>query len=76
MSGKFFLYVLTTTLVIWAMDSVNINGIFKKNRIIQARVFYFLLGLSIIYLITNFIWDLLLNKLWIILIENKKLWLV
>ena len=58
MSGKFFLYVLTTTLVIWAMDSVNINGIFKKNRIIQARVFYFLLGLSIIYLITNFIWDL------------------
>ena len=58
MSGKFFLYVLTTTLVIWAMDSVNINGIFKKNRIIQARVFYFLLGISIIYLITNFIWDL------------------
>ncbi len=58
MSGKFFLYVLTTTLVIWAMDSVNINGIFKKNRNIQARVFYFLLGISIIYLVTNFIWDL------------------
>jgi len=58
MSGKFFLYVLTTMLVIWAMDSININGIFKKNRIIQARVFYFLLGISIIYLVTNFIWDL------------------
>ena len=57
MSGKFFLYVLTTMLVIWAMDSININGIFKKNRIIQARVFYFLLGISIIYLVTNFIWD-------------------
>ena len=58
MSGKFFLYVLTTMLAIWAMDSININGIFKKNRIIQARVFYFLLGISIIYLVTNFIWDL------------------
>lgn len=58
MSGKFFLYVLTTMLVIWAMDSININGIFKKNRNIQARVFYFLLGISIIYLVTNFIWDL------------------
>ena len=58
MSGKFFLYVLTTMLVIWAMDSININGIYKKNRIIQARVFYFLLGISIIYLVTNFIWDL------------------
>ena len=58
MSGKFFLYVIITILVIWAMDSININGIFKKNRIIQARVFYFLLGISIIYLVTNFIWDL------------------
>ena len=58
MSGKFFLYVLTTMLVIWAMDSININGIFKKNRNIQARVFYFLLGISLIYLVTNFIWDL------------------
>lgn len=58
MSGKFFLYVFTTMLVIWAMDSININGIFKKNRIIQARVFYFLLGISIIYLVTNFLWDL------------------
>ncbi len=58
MSGKFFLYVAVTILVIWAMDSVNINGIFKKNKIIQARVFYFLLGLSMIYLITSFIMDL------------------
>ena len=58
MSGKFFLYVIITILAIWAMDSININGIFKKNRIIQARVFYFLLGISMIYLVTNFIWDL------------------
>lgn len=58
MSGKFFLYVFVTIVVIWAMDSVNINKIFKKNKIIQARVFYFLLGISIIYLVTNFIMDL------------------
>ena len=56
--GKFFLYVVVTIIVIWAMDSVNINGIFKKNKIIQARVLYFLLGLSLIYLITNFLMDL------------------
>lgn len=58
MSGKFFLYAVVTIIVIWAMDSVNINQIFKKNKIIQARVFYFLLGLSLIYLITNFIFDI------------------
>lgn len=56
--GKFFVYVAVTILVIWAMDSVNINGIFKKNKIVQARVFYFLLGISLIYLVTSFIMDL------------------
>ena len=58
MNGKFFLYILVTILVIWAMESVNINQIFKKNKILQARVFYFLLGISLIYLVTNFIMDL------------------
>ena len=58
MSGKFFLYVAVTILVIWSLDSVNINQIFKKNKIIQSRVFYFLLGISMIYLVTNFITDL------------------
>ena len=36
--GKFFLYVVVTILVIWAMDSININGIFKKGKIFQARL--------------------------------------
>lgn len=58
MAGKFFLYIIVTMLVIWAMDSVNINQIFKKNKVNQARVFYLLLGLSLIYLITNFLMDL------------------
>ena len=51
MSGKFFLYVAVTFLVIWAMDSVNINKIFKKDKILQARIFYFLLGISMINLL-------------------------
>ena len=56
--GKFFLYVAVTITVIWSMDSVNINQIFKKNKVIQARVFYFLLGISMIYLVTSFIMDI------------------
>ena len=58
MLGKFLLYILITLLVVWAIDSVNINKIFKKNKVIQAKVFYFLLGISMVYLITNFIMDL------------------
>ena len=56
--GKFFLYLVVTILVIWSMDSLNINGIFKKGKVIQARVLYFFLGISLIYLVTNFLMDL------------------
>lgn len=58
MRAKFFLYVFSTIIVIWSMESVNIAKIFKKNRVMQARVFYFLLGISLIYLVTNFLMDL------------------
>lgn len=57
MSSKIFIYILVSLLVIWAIDSININQIFKKNKIYQARVFYLLLAISLIYLITNFIYD-------------------
>jgi uncharacterized integral membrane protein (TIGR02327 family) len=56
--AKFCLYVFSTIVVIWTMDSVNINQIFKKNQVAKARLFYFLLGISMIYLVTNFFWDL------------------
>ena len=61
MHVKFFLYVLVTIFVIWSLDSVNINAIFKKNKILQARLFYFFLGLSFIYLVTNFLYDVFLS---------------
>lgn len=61
MKGKFLIYIISTILVIWSMESVNINQIFKKNKILQARVFYFLLGISLIYLVTNFFMDLYIS---------------
>lgn len=54
---KFLLYAFITPLVILALDSININQIFKKNKVFQARLFYFFLALSLIYLVTNFIYD-------------------
>ena len=62
MSYKFFLYAFVTIIVIWAMDSVNINQIFKKQRVVQATVFYILIALSLIYLITNFIYDFFISS--------------
>ena len=49
------IYSIILVLVIWTMDGVNINAIFKKNRIYQARVFYIMIVFSITYLVTNFI---------------------
>ena len=60
---KFILYILVTILTTWAMDAVNINVIFKKGQVITARVVYFLILLSIIYLVTNFIYDFIYLKI-------------
>ena len=60
---KFILYILVTILTTWAMDAVNINVIFKKGQVIKARVVYFLILLSIIYLVTNFIYDFIYLKI-------------
>ena len=57
MNGKIWVYAVVTLITIWSMDALRINEIFKKNRYYQALVFYFLLAVSIIYLVTNFIWD-------------------
>jgi len=62
MTFKFILYFVVTILVIWAMDTININQIFKKNvNPFQAKIMYFFMGLSMIYLVTNFIYDLILS---------------
>ena len=62
MTFKFILYFVVTILVIWTMDTININQIFKKNaNPIQAKLFYFFVGLSMIYLVTNFLYDLIIS---------------
>ncbi len=61
MGAKTFLYILVTIVVIWAFDAININQIFKKNHVIQARLFYFLLALSMIQLVTSFLYDFYLS---------------
>jgi len=61
MTGKLFLYILMGITVIYAMDSLNINALFKKGRVIQARIMYFMMFMSLTYLTTNFIYDLFIT---------------
>ncbi len=62
MSAKFFVYCAMTCLVLYSLDAVNINQIFKKNKVFQARIFYLLLALSLIYLTTEFVYDFFLSS--------------
>lgn len=57
MNVKFLLYILVLPFVIYALDSVNINSIFKKNKIIQARILYVMIIFVLSYLLVNFLYD-------------------
>ncbi len=52
---NFLIYLIVLAIVIWAMEGVNINSIFKKNRTYQARVFYIIIVLSLSYMASSFI---------------------
>ena len=56
---KLIIYLIVIPLVIYAVDSVNFNGLFKKNKLYQARVFYILLVFGLSYLVSNFLYDFL-----------------
>ena len=56
---KFLLYLFVLPLVIYAMYSININTIFKKNKIVQAKIFYILLVFGLSYLVCSFVYDFL-----------------
>ena len=60
---KFLVYIFSAIIVIWSMDGININAIFKKGKIVQARVFYIILALILTYLLANFIYDFVYIKL-------------
>lgn len=58
---KLLLYILVIPIVVFSMDSVNLNGIFKKGKsnYYQARIFYMIVVASLSYLVVNFVNDFL-----------------
>ena len=61
MNIKAILYIIITPFVIWSLDSINIEGKFKKNKIYQARFLMLFIGLSISYLVVNYFYDFFVN---------------
>jgi uncharacterized integral membrane protein (TIGR02327 family) len=44
---------------IFALSGVNFEKLIKKGKVIEARVLFMLISISLSYLVTNFIWDFL-----------------
>ena len=59
MTAKAALYIILTLLSAYTLSGINYTNFFKKNKIVEARLFIILLSLAISYLITNFIVDFL-----------------
>ena len=55
---KSFLYVLFTFIAIYALDSINITNVFKKNRYYASRVLYMMISISLSYMVVNFLYDI------------------
>ena len=56
---KTIFYLIISCITLWALDSVRLNEIFKKNRYIQSRIIYLFITFSLSYLVVNFIYDFL-----------------
>lgn len=57
MNVKIILYFITCIIVLWSLNGVRLNEIFKKGRIIESRILYIFIAFSISYLVVNFIYD-------------------
>jgi len=57
MTIKALLYFLIVPFSLIALDSLNIQNVFKKNRYFQSRVLFVFLALALSYLVVNFFFD-------------------
>ncbi len=62
MNIKTILYLVTVPLSIWAVESINVQNLFKKNRKYQATLLYLIVSISLSYLVVNFFYDFFLNS--------------
>lgn len=57
--NKFILYLFVIPFVVFSLDSVNFSSILKKNKVLQAKIFYILVMFSLSYLVCSFLYDFL-----------------
>ena len=54
---KLYLYIIIIPLSMLALESINTNGIFKKNRIPFIKILFLMISFALSYLVVNFLID-------------------
>jgi len=57
MTVKTLIYFMVIPFVILAIDSINFQNVFKKDKLFQARLLYVFVTMGLSYLIVNFLMD-------------------
>ena len=59
MNYKICVYAIFLLMSIFILSGININGMMKKGKEIEARLLVMALASIMSYLLTNFVWDFL-----------------
>lgn len=51
------LYIICSFIAAFAISGINFNGLFKKDKVLESRIFVIVISLSLGYLLTNFVMD-------------------
>ena len=62
MTIKLILYFVFFPLTIWCLEAINLEKFFKKDRVIQIQILYFIISMALAYLEVNFCYDVFLNS--------------
>lgn len=54
---KPIIYAIVLPFVIYALDALNFEKLLKKNKVMQARILYFIFSIVLTYFIVSFIYD-------------------
>ena len=57
MNYKVYIYIVTIFLSIFALSGINFEKFIRKNKIIESRILVILMGISLGYIVANFIFD-------------------
>lgn len=58
---KMALYIVTLPIVIYALEAIKVEQVFKQGRILQIRITFLLISFSLDYLFVNFLYDFALQ---------------